>query len=90
MNILQCSALAWKEITEYRYLFTYGYKQKLYLINLTLCCSAFEQGNRNYQANQRPRSLMKKERLHIPSNTSTILLDKLSTQQKDTNSNIPQ
>ena len=35
MNLLQQSALAWKEITEYRYLFTYGYKKKLYPINLT-------------------------------------------------------
>lgn len=34
MDLLQQSALAWKEITEYRYLFTYGYKQKLYPINL--------------------------------------------------------
>ena len=35
MNLLQQSALAWKKITEYRYLFTYGYKKKLYPINLT-------------------------------------------------------
>lgn len=35
MNLLQQSALAWKEITKYRYLFTYGYKKKLYPINLT-------------------------------------------------------
>jgi hypothetical protein len=35
MDFLKQSALAWKEITEYRYLFTYGYKQKLYPINLT-------------------------------------------------------
>lgn len=35
MNILQQSALVWKELTDYRYQFTYGYKKKLYLINLT-------------------------------------------------------
>lgn len=195
MNLLQQSALAWKEITEYRYLFTYGYKKKLYQINLTfsledyphlagfqymkdislpnytsakivvrileekipfekiqkaaqyeemirprlealvhlknsldneftlysymprmypfstnikadyliashinidsfifiirstpqgetkcdfLCCSIFEEGDRDYEANQRPRALLKKERIHIPTNTSTILLNKLS------------
>lgn len=194
MNLLQQSALAWKEITEYRYLFTYGYKRKLYPINLTfsledyphlagfqymkdislpnyssakivnrileekipfekvqkaaqyetmikprlealvhlknsldneftlysymprmypfitnikadyliashinidsfifiirstpqgeakcdfLCCSIFEEGDRDYEVNQRPRALLKKERIHIPTNTSTILLDKL-------------
>ena len=195
MNLLQQSALAWKEITEYRYLFTYGYKKKLYPINLTfsledyphlagfqymkdislpnytsakivdrilegkipfekvqkaaqyeemikprlealvhlknsldneftlysymprmypfitnikadylitshinidsfifiirstpqgeakcdfLCCSIFEKGDRDYEANQRSRALLKKERIHIPTNTSTILLDKLN------------
>ncbi len=35
MNILQQSALAWKELTEYRYQFVYGYKKTLYPINLT-------------------------------------------------------
>ena len=35
MDILQQSALAWKELTEYNYLLTYGYKKKLYPINLT-------------------------------------------------------
>ena len=195
MNLLQQSALAWKEKTEYRYLFTYGYKKKLYPINLTfsledyphlagfqymkdislpnytsakivdrilegkilfekvqkaslyeemikprlealvhlknsldneftlysymprmypfitnikadyliashinidsfifiirstpqgeakcdfLCCSIFEEGDRDYEANQRSRALLKKERVHIPTNTSTILLDKLN------------
>ena len=195
MNLLQQSAAAWKEIIEYRYLFTYGYKKKLYPINLTfdlkdyphlagfqytkditlpkfnnakmvdrilegkisfetvqkaaqyekmikprlealvhlknsldneftlysympdkypfyteieadylisshedidsfifiirtspggnatcdyLCCSIFEEGYRDYTTNQRSRALLKKERIHIPTNTSTILLDKLS------------
>ena len=206
MDLLQQSALAWKEITEYRYLFTYGYKQKLYPINLTftpeeyphlagfqymkdislpnyssativdriiegkitfkkiqcatqyeelikprlealihlknsldneftlysyiprmypfytsikadylisshieidsfvfiiqatpqgeskcdfLCCSTFQQGDRNYEANQRSRTLMKKERVHIPSDTSTILLDKLALQKEKTTAEAP-
>ncbi|MGN0170919.1 MAG: PBECR4 domain-containing protein [Lachnospiraceae bacterium] len=42
-----------------------------------LCCSAFKQGERNYEINQSSRTLLKKERLHIPSHTSVILLDKL-------------
>lgn len=198
MDLLQQSATAWEELTEYRYIFTYGYKQKLYPISLIfspkdyphlagfqymkdislpnyssakivdriiegkilngtiqkaamyaemieprlkalihlknsldneftlysymphmypfttsikadylisshagidsfvfiiqanaqkeskcdfLCCSAFQQGPRNYEANQRSRILMKKERIHIPSNISTILLDKLALQK---------
>lgn len=44
-----------------------------------LCCSVFKQGDRDYESNQRPRVLLKKERIHIATNTSTILLDKLST-----------
>jgi hypothetical protein len=35
MYLLKQSAFAWQEITEYRYLFTYGYKHNLYPINLT-------------------------------------------------------
>ena len=35
MNILQQSAFAWKELTEYRYQLVYGYKKTLYPINLT-------------------------------------------------------
>lgn len=198
MDILQQSALVWKELTEYRYLFSYGYKKKLYTINLTfsyedyphlagfqylkdislpnytsakivkriladkisfeqiqkasqydkmvkprleaiihfkkaldndfslysfmpqmypfftnikadfllashidiasyifiihtspngdakcdfLCCSAFTQGNRDYEINQRKYTLLKKERLHIPTNTSSILMNKLEPLQ---------
>lgn len=44
-----------------------------------LCCSAFSKGERDYEMNQRKRVLLKKERIHIPSNTTTILLDKLNT-----------
>lgn len=198
MNILQQSALVWKELAEYRYLFWYGYKKKLYTINLTfsykdyphlagfqylkdislpnytstkiitrildgkisfeqiqkasqydkmvkprleaiihlkkaldndfilysfmprvypfftniranylitshididsyifiihtnpsgdakcdfLCCSAFTKGNRDYEINQRKYTLLKKERLHIPTNTSSILMNKLEPLQ---------
>ena len=35
MDLLQQSAQACKEITEHRYLFTYGYKKQLYPIHLT-------------------------------------------------------
>ena len=50
-----------------------------------LCCSIFEKGECNYEANQRPRTLMKKERIHILSNTTDILLDRLSAQTKPEN-----
>ena len=42
-----------------------------------LCCSAFSKGTRDYESNQRSRTLLKKERLHIPTNTSVILFDQL-------------
>ena len=200
MDLLKQSAIAWKEITEYCYLLTYGYKKKLYPINLTfspedyphlagfqymkdislpnytsskiverilegkitfdkvqeaaqyekmikprlealihlknsldnefllysymprmypfitgikadylisshieinsfvfivqatpqgdskcdfLCCSAFAKGDRDYEANQRSRALLKKERLHINSNTTTVLLDKLTPKNNE-------
>ena len=35
MNLLQQSALAWKEITEYRYSLIYGYKKQLYPLHFT-------------------------------------------------------
>lgn len=41
--------------------------------NEYLCCSAFQQGERDYESNQRPRTLLKKERIHISTNTSTML-----------------
>ena len=202
MDILQQSASTWKNITEYRYLFTYGYKKHLYPINLTfsledyphlagfqymkdvsipnfssakvadrilegkitlkqmqtalqydemikprlealvhlkdcldddftlysymprmypfytnikadylisshfhidnfifiiksnqqselkcdfLCCSIFEQGERDYKSNQRSRTLLKKERIHIPTNTSEILFDRLTSQTQNNN-----
>lgn len=45
-----------------------------------LCCSAFTKGDRNYETNQRKRALLKKERIHIASNTTTVLLNKLNTE----------
>jgi len=41
-----------------------------------LCCSAFEQGERNFEQNQRPRTLLKNERVHLLSNTAVVLFDK--------------
>ena len=41
MDLLQQAAKAWKEITEYRYLFTYGYKKQLYPINLAFSLEDF-------------------------------------------------
>lgn len=43
-----------------------------------LCCSAFAKGERNYEANQRPLALLRKERIHIPTNTSLTIIDKLN------------
>ena len=43
-----------------------------------VCCSAFTQTNRDYRENQRQRTILKKERIHIPTNTSTILFDRLN------------
>ena len=45
-----------------------------------LCCSAFAKGERDYEANQRIRTLLKKERIHIPSNATTVLLNKLNAE----------
>ena len=45
-----------------------------------LCCSAFAKGERDYETNQRKRTLLKKERIHIASSTTTVLLNKLNTE----------
>lgn len=42
-----------------------------------LCCSLFEKGERDYNTNQKTLTILKKERIHIPTNTSTILFNKL-------------
>ena len=140
-NILYQAASVWNKLTDYCYVFTYGYKNQLYTINLSfsmedfphlagfqylkdislpsmpdkypfataikadylischldlvsfvfiiqntsdgkakcdyLCCSAFTKGERDYEANQRRRVLLKKERIHIPTNSTTVLFDRL-------------
>lgn len=43
-----------------------------------LCCSAFEKGERDYRINQRQRSLLKKERIHRPSQEITTIYDRLT------------
>ena len=34
-DLLYDAAAAWKELTQYYYIFTYGYKKQLYTINLS-------------------------------------------------------
>ena len=46
-----------------------------------VCCSAFTQTKRDYRENQRLRSILKKERVHIAINTTTVLFDRLNKQQ---------
>ena len=46
-----------------------------------VCCSAFMQTKRDYRENQRPRSILKKERVHIATNTTTVLFDRLNGKQ---------
>ena len=43
-----------------------------------LCCSAFEKSSRDYRTNQRPRTLLKKERIHLATAERVILYDRLS------------
>jgi hypothetical protein len=43
-----------------------------------ICCSGFVKGIRDYEENQRSRTLLKKERIHIPSDTTITIFDKLS------------
>ena len=45
-----------------------------------LCCSTFAKGDRDYEQNQKKRTLLKKERIHIPSNITTVLLNKLDNE----------
>lgn len=42
-----------------------------------LCCSAFEKGDRDYRANQQRRTLLKKTRIHIESQSTTVLYNRL-------------
>ena len=41
---------------------------------MVLCCSAFTKGERDYEANQRKRALLKKECIHTPANTTELFL----------------
>lgn len=45
-----------------------------------LCCSTFQQDRRDYTTNQRQRTLLRKVRIHIPSDTTSVLYDRLSDQ----------
>ena len=40
-------------------------------------CSAFEESGRDYRANQRSRTLLKKERVHIETQDTVVLYDRL-------------
>lgn len=114
-NLLSQAAEEWLRLTDYIYVFTYGYKNKLYNprnypfytnikadylitnhIGTTsfifviqanssikfnyLCCSAFEQTARNYEANQRKLSLLKKERIQLSSGISQVLFNKIESE----------
>ena len=46
-----------------------------------LCCSAFSKSTRDYEINQKPRKLLKKELIHIPTNQSFVLMDKINSSQ---------
>ena len=46
-----------------------------------VCCSAFTQTKRDYRENQRSRSILKKERVHIATNTTTVIFDRLNKKQ---------
>lgn len=49
-----------------------------------MCCSAFTKDKRDYREGQRTRTILKKERIYIPTSTTTILYDQLATQQSKT------
>ncbi|MCD8129764.1 MAG: PBECR4 domain-containing protein, partial [Lachnospiraceae bacterium] len=44
-----------------------------------LCCSAFIKGDRDYECNQRTRTILKKERVHISSQERAVLYDRLTS-----------
>lgn len=43
-----------------------------------VCCSTFEQTNRNYAENQRQRTVLKKERINISTGDLTVLYNRLN------------
>ena len=44
-----------------------------------LYCSAFIKGDRDYECNQRTRTILKKERVHISSQERTVPYDRLTS-----------
>lgn len=42
-----------------------------------VCCSAFTKGERDYEANQSSRILLKKERIYLPDNSSYVFFNKI-------------
>lgn len=47
------------------------------------CCSIFEEGSRNFEEKQSPRTLLKKERIHIASNQTDILYNRLAATSEE-------
>lgn len=47
-----------------------------------LCCSAFTKGTRDYEINQRSRTILKKERVHIDTQTTVVFYNRLNVSQK--------
>lgn len=47
------------------------------------CCSIFEKTRRNFEEGQRERTLLKKERVHISTNQTDILYDRLSAKSEE-------
>lgn len=46
-----------------------------------VCCSAFTQTDRDYRENQRPRTILKKERICVSTSENVILYDRLTGQE---------
>ena len=46
-----------------------------------VCCSAFTQTDRDYRENQRPRTILKKERICVSTSETVILYDRLTGQE---------
>ena len=47
------------------------------------CCSTFEQTDRDYRQNQHSLALLRKEQIHLATQTSTILYDRPSSKQEN-------
>lgn len=46
--------------------------------NAFSCCSIFRQDSRDYTINQRSRTILRKERIYIPTNSATVLYNRLA------------